>query len=106
MAARTVQEFYSLDSGLLVGKRTVFPSPMGDVPVTTIFRGYKAFEGLMVPTDTRQLIPSGEVKISVDSVEFDTVKPQIFDLPKDIAKLAERRDAKQAKKDAAKKKTE
>jgi len=97
LKVRTIDELYDLESGLLVAKETVFPSPMGELPVVSVFEKYEKFDGILLPTRTVERLPTGEVEILITKVEFGVVQADRFTLPKDVAKLAERGSAAGAK---------
>jgi len=81
-------EFFSVESGLMVGGKLNASSQMGQMPMTSVITEYKPFDGLLVPTVTRQRMMGLEQVMTVASVSFDAVDPKTFDLPPAIAALA------------------
>jgi hypothetical protein len=80
-------EYFSVDTGLIVGGRLKASSQMGEVPVTTVSGEYKAFDGVLVPTVTRQKMMGLEQVVTITSVSFDPVDPSEFALPPAIQAL-------------------
>ena len=85
---RTAFEFYEVATGLLVGKKGVEASDMGDTPYTSEVSDYKKFGDQLVPTKTVQKISGQEMMFTIDSLEFDTVSEDVFALPAEIKTLA------------------
>jgi len=81
-------EFFSVDTGLMVGGKLNASSQMGQMPMTSVITEYKAFGGLLVPTVTRQRMMGLEQVMTVASVSFDAIDPKTFELPPAIASLA------------------
>jgi hypothetical protein len=80
-------EFFSVDTGLIVGGKLKASSQMGEVPVTTVSGEYKEFDGVLVPTVTRQRMMGLEQVVTITSVSFDPVDPSEFALPPAIQAL-------------------
>jgi hypothetical protein len=80
-------EYFSAETGLIVGGKLKASSQMGEVPVTTVSGEYKAFDGVLVPTVTRQKMMGLEQVVTVTSVSFDPVDPAEFALPPAIQSL-------------------
>ena len=85
---RTSFEFYDPETGLLVGKKGVEASDMGDTPYTAQVSDYKKFGEQLVATKTVQKFSGQELVFTVESVEFDTVTDGIFELPAEIKTLS------------------
>ena len=85
---RTSYEFYETATGLLVGKKGIEASDIGDTPYTAQLSDYKTFGEQLVPTKTVQKFSGQEMVFTVDSVEFDTVTDGVFELPAEIKTLA------------------
>ena len=81
-------EYFDVTSGLLNGFQLTTTSMMGKVPGTAVLDGYKPFDGLLVPTITRQKAMGIESVITFDRIEFDTVPENAFAVPPQIATLA------------------
>jgi hypothetical protein len=80
-------EYFSVDTGLIVGGKLKASSQMGEVPVTTVSGGYKAFDGVLVPTVTKQRMMGLEQVVTVTSVSFEPIDASEFALPAAIAAL-------------------
>jgi hypothetical protein len=80
-------EYFSVDSGLIVGGKLKASSQMGEVPVTTVSGEYKAFDGVLVPTVTKQKMMGLEQVVTITSVSFDPVDASEFALPPPIQAL-------------------
>jgi len=80
-------EYFSVDSGLLVGSVVTRVLPMGRVPTTTVLTDYRAFGDLLLPTRWRQRAMGAEQVVTITRVEFDTVDISVFALPPRIRAL-------------------
>lgn len=80
-------EYFSVDTGLLVGGQSVRVLPMGEFPTTTVMTEYKTFGGLRLATRWVQRSMGVEQTITITDVEFDGVDPEAFVLPARIKAL-------------------
>lgn len=80
-------EFFSVETGLLVGGQSVRTLPMGEFPTTTVMTEYKTFGGLRLATRWVQRSMGVEQTITITNVEFDGVDPAVFALPDRIKAL-------------------
>lgn len=81
-------EFFGVDDGLVRGLRSTQESVMGSIAVTTFLSEYQAFEGPLVPTKMVLEFGMGQTaEIVMQSVEYNTVAEDTFDLPTEIAAL-------------------
>lgn len=80
-------EYFSVDSGLLVGSVITRALPIGSVPTTTVLTDYRTFGDLLLPTTWRQRAMGAEQVVTIRRVEFDTVDPAVFALPPRIRAL-------------------
>lgn len=80
-------EYFSVETGLIVGGKLKASSQMGEVPVTTVSGEYKAFDGVLVPTVTKQKMMGLEQVVRVTTVSFDPVDASEFALPPAIQSL-------------------
>jgi len=80
-------EYFSVDTGLLVGGQSVRVLPMGEFPTTTVMTEYKTFGGLRLATRWVQRSMGVEQTITITDVEFDGVDPAAFALPVRIKAL-------------------
>lgn len=61
---------YSSATGLLVASRSVQQTPMGDMPIATMFNDYKKFGDVLVATKTTQEAMGQQQVLTITSVEF------------------------------------
>lgn len=89
--------FFSKQDGLLRGMRMVAESPMGQIPVETSFVEYKEYEApggtVRMPARTEIAMLNQKQVLTIERVEFGPIEPSTFELPKEIAALAERAKA-------------
>ncbi len=84
-------EYYSVESGLLLGTEGVSSSPQGDIPSTSTMSEYIELGGVVVPGMTHIEAAGITIEAKTNSVVYDDVDPKVFELPKAIQAL---RDAK------------
>jgi len=88
---RPETRFYEKESGLLKRVTMVLASPMGDLPVESLFGAYKEFGGLKVPTSIITRMAGQEMAMTIQSVEHNKEIPaERFVPPADVRTLAER----------------
>jgi len=80
-------EYFSIETGLLVGSQSIRSLPMGEFPTTTVMAEYKTFGGLRLATRWVQRSMGVEQTITITDIEFDTVDPAVFALPARIKTL-------------------
>jgi hypothetical protein len=80
-------DFYDVETGLRAGSIATRESPMGQMTMTSVETGYKKFGNLMQATIITQTVMGVTQKITLTSVEYDTVKPGDFELPPSIKAL-------------------
>lgn len=81
-------EFFEVENGLIRGLRNTQESVMGSIAVTTFLSEYREFGGPLVPTMMVQEFGMGQTaEITVQSVEYNTVPAETFDLPAEISAL-------------------
>ncbi len=79
--------YFSVQTGLIHAAEFTFPTPMGDIPGTSVTGEYKDFGGIMTPIKTTVTIMGMDRVITVKEVEYDTVADTVFDLPQEIRNL-------------------
>ncbi len=89
--------YYSVESGLAVGRKAVEISPMGEVPSVMTISGYKDFGGVLVPTMQSVEAMGQKQNMVTETITFEELDPSIFALPAEIKTLVE---AQEKKKDA------
>jgi hypothetical protein len=86
---RTFQEYYAVESGLLVGQSGIQSGELGEAPFENRITRYCDFGGYRLACETRVKAGPQEFVMTIDEVEFDTVEPTRFDAPEDVAALLE-----------------
>ena len=80
-------EFYEAANGLLAGVISSQESPLGPMMVTNLMNQYQKYGSLKLPSKMTQKIGPLEQVMSVSSVEFNTVKDSVFDVPAEVKGL-------------------
>jgi hypothetical protein len=84
--------YISKQSGLGVKMVTVATTQMGNLPVEVLLSGYKAFDGLTVPTKTVQKAAGQELMLTIETVQGNAPIPAgRFDFPADVQALLAKR---------------
>jgi hypothetical protein len=86
---RTKESWFDVETGLLAGSRSTQAGPTGRVEVTTVIQEYEKFGEYMLASKSLVKQVGVELIITVDAVEYDQVKPEIFNLPPAIKALLE-----------------
>ena len=69
-SGRETYDCYSVATGLMVASKGTQKSPMGDIPVLTLYNDYKKFGDVMVATKTVQELMGQQQILTIESVEF------------------------------------
>jgi hypothetical protein len=80
-------DYYDTETGLRVGSVQTRESPMGVITSTNVESDYKKFGNLLQPTSLVAKVMGVEQKITVASVEYDTVPASAFEPPASIKAL-------------------
>jgi hypothetical protein len=81
-------EYFDARSGLRIGGRMTSTSMMGSVPdVVTVFGEYRAFGGILTPVTATQRAMGVESVLTLDRVEYDTVRDDELRPPAAIVAL-------------------
>ncbi len=80
-------EFFSVDTGLLIGSIISRQSPMGPMEATSSYSDYKDFGGVLAAARMRQKVMGVEQVIVITRVEYDTLDEGVFALPPQIKAL-------------------
>lgn len=78
---------YSRTTGLLIASEEVQSSPLGDLPVVTLFPEYRSFGAVTLPARIRQSSAGQTLEIVVREVEFGSVEAAEFDPPPSVQTL-------------------
>ncbi|MGV3772123.1 MAG: hypothetical protein ACO1QB_04420 [Verrucomicrobiales bacterium] len=84
-------EFYSQETGLLVGSISKQESPFGAATVVSTIDDYKNVGDFLLPSKVTQKLSGLSQVITMDEVEFDKVEQSVFEVPKEIQTLAEQK---------------
>ena len=96
--------YYNVKTHLMEGAKSIAPTPMGNIPTTTILTDYKKFGELMMATKNAMSMMGTEQILTIKDVKFNTVDPSVYALPPAIKALAEAA-AKKAAEEPSKKPT-
>lgn len=90
-SGREYFEYFSVDSGLIVGVEGPQDSVMGTINVVSTLEDYRQFGPVLGPSRVVQEFGSGQRAVSIiESVDFDSVSPSMFELPEQIKALTGR----------------
>lgn len=81
-------------TGRLVGMRAKMPTPMGEIPTTTLIAEWMTVGPMKVPSKTVIQMMGMEQVMQIDKITSDPIDAKIFVLPPAIKALADARDAK------------
>ncbi len=79
--------YYDIQTGLTRGMILTVESPMGKMPSTTMMSDYKEFDGVKIATRTDVEAMNMKQILVVDSVDYKSIDPAIFNLPPEIKAL-------------------
>lgn len=82
-------EYYSVDTGLMVGQESTQPSPMGEIKMVSVMSEYKDFDGMKMPTRVVQSFGPQEMVMTIQSVKLNSVDPGVFKRPAAVEALIE-----------------
>jgi hypothetical protein len=86
-SGRTTHDCFGVSDGLLVATTGKQASPMGEIEVTQYFSEYKEMGGIKRATVMSGQMMGQELKTTLTSWEWDTVKPADVEPPADIKAL-------------------
>jgi hypothetical protein len=86
---RESTEYYSVESGLLIGQEAVQASPMGEIKITTNLSDYKEYGGMKLPTKMVQNIGPQQIVMTITGVSMNSVEPEVFERPAAVQALVE-----------------
>jgi hypothetical protein len=86
-SGRVSHDCFAVSSGLIVASIQSQTSPMGEMEVTQLLDDYKDFGGVKRASVSRVQMMGTEIKTTINSFEWDTVKPEDMELPADIKAL-------------------
>lgn len=80
-------EYYSMDSGLLIGQEMIQASQMGDIKVVAVMSDYKEFDGMKLPTKITQKVGPQEMVMTISEVSLNKVDDKVFKRPPAVEAL-------------------
>jgi len=87
-SGRETFEYFDIETGRMVGTEQVQESMMGSMNVSTVIEDYQQFDDVFAPTRIIQEVGPGQtLAVNIETIEFDTVDPTVFDLPAAIQAL-------------------
>ena len=75
---------YAKDTGLMKGTQMTIATPMGDLPVTIVADDYRDFGDVKMPTRSTNKVMGQMQIMTVDTVEWNSVKDDAFAMPPEI----------------------
>lgn len=82
-------------TGRPIATRTKMPTPMGEIPATTVFDTWIKAGNIRTPGKTTIQVMNIEQVLTIDKVTAGEIDPAIFQLPPAIAALEKARQAKE-----------
>ncbi len=92
-------EYYSVETGLVLGSENEVDSPMGKITTTTLLKDYKKLGGYLQPTTMIQKMGPTEILFTFDSAEYNNVDDSVFAFPPAIEALIKATKAKEEAKE-------
>lgn len=89
-SGRETHDCYAVETGLLVASQETQVSPMGDIPVLTVYGEYREFHGMNLPTRLRQTTMGMEQVMEIHEVVVDDGYPSELEPPAAIQTLLDR----------------
>jgi hypothetical protein len=81
-------EYFDAETHLLIGLEQRIATPGGDVPATTSFTGYRAFNGVLIPTTVTQRLPGGQIMVTkITTVDQQPIDRSVFTPPPSVLRL-------------------
>lgn len=88
----TITQYYSVDSGLLIGQSYTQSTQQGDIEVKVIMSDYREVGGLKIPFKSKLEYPAMGMsqELTISSVEMDKeIDAKMFEVPEEIKQLEE-----------------
>ncbi len=83
-----MMQFFSQDSGMMIGSSGPVPTAMGDIQVTSILSRFEEIDGVTYPKVTTQEMMGTAQILELETVVFDTLGTADFELPPAIKAIA------------------
>jgi hypothetical protein len=91
-SGRVSHDCFAVSGGLIVASIQKQTSQMGEMEVTVLLDEYKDFGGVKRASVTRMQMMGTEMRTTINSFEWDTVKPEDMEPPADIKALLKKPD--------------
>ncbi len=88
-AGKETLQYFSEESGLLIGNQGVQSSDMGEMEVTAVLSDYKDFDGVKMPGKSTAEVQGMEIIQTIEEVTWDDVPDDAFEPPASIKALME-----------------
>lgn len=82
-------EYFSNETGLMVGSEGVQASPMGEIKIVNVVGEYKEFDGMKMPTKTTTTMGPQQMIMRISKVELNKVEDSVFKRPAAVEALVE-----------------
>lgn len=92
----TIKQFYSVESGLLLGQAFTQATQQGDIEVRVLMSDYREVGGLKMPFQSTLEYPGMGMSqtLTISSIEIDAeIGPEVFTMPEEIKALKDQQDA-------------
>lgn len=83
------KEYFSVETGLMMGGTMEIASPVGKFPARLIMSGYEDFGGMIVPTRATTAVMGMQQVILTDEILHEDFDDSIFALPAEIEALVQ-----------------
>jgi hypothetical protein len=80
-------EYYSTETGLMIGSEGIQASPMGELKVVSVLGDYKEFDGMRMATKTTTSMGPQQMVMTITKVELNKVDPSAFTRPAAVEAL-------------------
>lgn len=84
---REVIEYFSVESGLLIGQESLQNTEMGEIKVVAVMSDYKEFDGMKTPTKITQSIGPQQLVMTITAVKINAVDEGVFKRPAAVEAL-------------------
>ncbi len=81
VTGQTRDQYFDVESGLLLGSEGISATPMGKLPVKITLRDYKLYGAIRQPSRMIQTSMGLDQHFIVETVELNTVKPEALEPP-------------------------
>lgn len=81
VSGQTRDEYFDVETGVLLGSEGISETPMGKMPIKIILRDYKAYGAIRQPTRMIQSAMGLDQHFIVESVELNAVTPEALEPP-------------------------